>query len=92
MTLTSALAIYFIIWWLTLFTILPWGAHSAAELDQEVEKGQVKAAPVNPRMALKLVINTIIASIIFGFVYWLITSGVISLDDIPFFPTFRPIQ
>ncbi len=29
MTLVGGLAIYFVLWWLVLFTVLPWGATSA---------------------------------------------------------------
>ena len=40
MTLVGGIAIYFVLWWLVLFTVLPWGATSAHELGQEVEAGQ----------------------------------------------------
>lgn len=36
---TSAIAIYFIIWWLTLFVVLPFGVKNAAETGETVEDG-----------------------------------------------------
>jgi predicted secreted protein len=87
----SAVAIYFIIWWLTLFIVLPWGASSAHELGQEVEPGSAKGAPVKPRMKLKFGITTVLAAIIFAIVYFVLSSGVIELDDVPFFPHFPSI-
>lgn len=91
MQLVSMLAIYFIVWWLTLFIVLPWGASSAHELGEEVEPGQMKAAPVKPRMLLKFGITTIAAGVICAIIYFVAESGVVSLDDIPFFPRFRSI-
>ena len=92
MSFVSALAIYFIIWWLTLFIVLPWGAASAHELGQEVEPGTMKAAPVKPRLLLKFGVTTVLSALIFAGVYFILTSGVIALDDIPFFPTFPSIN
>ena len=89
MSLISGLAIYFVIWWMTLFLTLPWGATSSHEAGQEVDKGIVKAAPMKPRMLLKFFITTILAGVFFGIVYYVNTSGIITLDDIPFFPRFE---
>ena len=36
---TSAIAIYFIIWWMTLFVVLPFGVKNAAETGENVEQG-----------------------------------------------------
>lgn len=89
MQLISGFAIYFIIWWLTLFMVLPWGATSAHEAGQNVAEGTAKAAPLKPRILLKFFITTILAAIIFAAVYFVITSGLIKLDEIPFFPKFE---
>ena len=91
MQLVSGLAIYFVVWWMVLFTVLPWGASSAHELDEDVDPGSMKAAPVKPRMLLKFGITTIIAGIIFAIIYLMITKELINLDEIPFFPKFRSI-
>lgn len=92
MQLISALAIYFILWWMVLFTILPWGARSAHEADEEVEPGHMRSAPLKPRIALKFAITTVISGIIFAIIYYVITNNLFSLDDIPFGPHFRPIK
>lgn len=90
MQLTSALAIYFIIWWLVLFTILPIGAQSAHEAGEEVKTGTMRSAPLKPRLAMKFLATTVVSGIVFAGVYFLLTSGVVSLDDIPFLPDFKP--
>ena len=85
----SAFAIYFIIWWLVLFTILPWGVQSAHEAGVEVEPGHESAAPLNPNLRRKLVITTLVAAVVYGFYYWLVNMSGLSLDDIPWLPTPR---
>jgi len=89
MEILSGLAIYFVIWWLALFIVLPWGVTSAHELGQEVDAGTAKSAPLKPRMGKKFLITTVIAGVIFAGVYAIATQNLFTLDDIPFFPTFR---
>ena len=83
MALTSALAIYFIIWWVVLFTVLPFGAHSAHELEQEVEEGHAPSAPVSPRLIRKFLITTGVSGVIFAVVYYVQTNKLITLDSFP---------
>ena len=44
MALTTAIAIYFLIWWLTLFAVLPWGVTS------QYEEGAPGTDPGAPRV------------------------------------------
>ena len=90
MTLISGLAVFFIIWWVVLFAVLPWGARSAHEADEDIEAGHAASAPINPMLARKFAATTVIAGLIFGAFYYIIMSGVITLDDIPFLPRFEP--
>lgn len=82
----TGFAVFFIIWWLVLFTVLPWGMRSAYEEGAEVEKGHERAAPVRVNMWRKFVLTTIVALIVYGFYYWLVTYSGLRLDDIPFLP------
>ena len=82
----SALAIYFILWWLVLFAVLPWGVKSPDEAGETVEAGHAPSAPVNPRLGAKFAVTTLIAAVLFGFVYWLLVLSGIGFDDIPFLP------
>ena len=84
MRLSSAIAVYFIIWWVVLFAVLPWGIRNASESGETVEQGNDAGAPVNPRLGLKAVITTVVASIIYVAVYALINQGWVGLNDIPF--------
>ena len=89
MGLTTSLAIYFIIWWLVLFTVLPWGARSHHEAEAELEPGSAPSAPLKPRIALKFAITTGIATVVFAIVYVIMTYKLVTLDSIPFLPKFE---
>lgn len=86
MSVISAMAIYFIVWWISLFAILPFGLRTQAE-DNEIAHGTVASAPARPRMWLAFLRTTILATIIFT-LYWFVTQKLgYGLDDIPrYFP------
>ena len=88
MNLVLGLAIYFVCWWIILFAILPFGVTTQIDAG-EVLPGTAESAPVAPRLIPKLIATTIVAGIIFAFIYWLIEGGVVSLGDIPFLPRFE---
>lgn len=82
MNIWSILAIYFIVWWVSLFAVLPWGVRSQAE-SADVIPGTEPGAPVRPLLLRKVIATTVIAVLVTGLVVYLATSGVISLDDLP---------
>jgi predicted secreted protein len=90
LNLISGLAVFFIIWWVVLFAVLPWGARSAHEADEQVDAGHAASAPLKPMLARKFAVTTLIAVVVFASFYLVSTSGLITLDDIPFLPRFEP--
>lgn len=64
-TISSVLAIYFVLWWIVLFLTLPFGVHSQAESDETVA-GSDPGAPVKTMMARKLIWTTVISVVIFA--------------------------
>jgi predicted secreted protein len=62
MTWSLGTATYFIIWWVLLFAILPFGVQSQHELD-DIVPGSEPGAPARPRLLLKLGVNTVIAAV-----------------------------
>ncbi|AXS40403.1 DUF1467 family protein [Breoghania sp. L-A4] len=83
MALGSMLAIYFIIWWLVLFAVLPFGVKSQEEAGDAIEPGSMPGAPSRPMLARKAVATTIVSAIIFAAVYWLLVYSGLTLDDVP---------
>ncbi|RKF06346.1 DUF1467 family protein [Oceaniradius stylonematis] len=78
----SAVAIFFIIWWVTLFAVLPIGVRSQAEAGH-VEPGTEAGAPVAPRIGFKLLLTTAIAIAVFAVFYFLTVVMGWSVDDLP---------
>lgn len=68
MTLGSAIAIYFVIWWITLFAVLPFGIRSQLEAG-EVSPGSDPGAPAQTRFPRVILINSAVASVFFGIFY-----------------------
>jgi len=85
MSIAAAAAIYFIIWWLVLFAVLPFGVRSQHEAG-DVVPGSDPGAPQRTAMLNKVIMTTVVASIVFAIYYANYTLGVITLDDIPLIP------
>ena len=77
MTVVFAIAIYFIIWWVTLFTVLPFGVRTQGEAG-EVVPGTPSSAPARTPMKRVFAINTVVAGIVFIIVWMILESGWIS--------------
>ncbi len=92
MTLPFAIALYFIIWWITLFAMLPIGVRTSEEAGEKTEPGNAESAPHMPNLLPKMVATTVVASIVFAALYAIIVLHVISIDDIPFFPRYEHVQ
>lgn len=88
MNIVLAVAIYFVIWWIVLFAVLPFGIRTQHEAG-DVVPGTAESAPVAPRLGRKMIATTIVAAIVFAMIYWLVEGGVVTLDDIPFLPRFE---
>ena len=60
---SGGLALYFVIWWILLFAVLPFGVRSQAE-SGEVVQGSEPGAPAVPALREKAIWTTFIASIV----------------------------
>lgn len=92
MTLSFALAIYAIIWWIVLFAMLPIGVRTSEEAGEKTTPGNAESAPHMPNLLPKMLATTVVASIIFAALYAIIVHHVITLDQIPFFPRYERVQ
>ena len=84
MSIGSGIAIYFLIWWVTLFTVLPLKIKSQHE-GGDVVPGSESGAPINPNLKFKLILNTGLSFLIFGVVYYLMVYKPIPLSSVPYF-------
>jgi predicted secreted protein len=76
MSVTTIVAIYFLIWWVTLFAVLPFGVHVRREGDY-LPPGADTGAPTIHRVGRMLFWNSIVAAVVFGVFYAVYVSGVI---------------
>jgi predicted secreted protein len=79
--LAIALATFFLIWWVTLFAVLPWGVRSQHEAG-EMPPGTDPGAPAELRLGWKLLWTTIVASALFAVFYFIYTCHLVTLADI----------
>ncbi len=85
MNIYAAIAIYFVMWWITLFAVLPFGIRSQVE-SGDVIAGTEAGAPVRPGLASKFFWTTIVTTIVFTVFYIVFTRELISLDSLWFIP------
>ncbi len=68
MSLALGIALYLMIWWITLFAVLPFGVKTQKE-HGEVTMGTPQSAPARPRLIRTFMINTVVATIVFAIVW-----------------------
>ena len=81
MSLATALASFFLIWWVVLFAVLPWGVRSQHEAG-EFAQGTDPGAPTTFRLGRTLLWTTLVALVIFGIFYAVYASGLIKIDNL----------
>jgi predicted secreted protein len=78
-TISTALAIYFVIWWITLFLTLPFGVRSQHE-DGGGAPGTDPGAPIASRMGGKLIWTTVISAVIFAISWLAYNAGLLNVE------------
>ena len=78
MNWVSGIIVFLLIWWTTLFAVLPWGNRP----EEQPDKGHVTSAPANPRLKQKFLVTTVISVILWLLVYVLIEIGIIDFYTI----------
>jgi predicted secreted protein len=78
MTKTTAVAAFFLIWWVVLFAVLPWGVRSQHE-GGEIAPGTDPGAPVVPRLRRKLLWTTLVAGVVFAAFYVVYTAHLVTI-------------
>ena len=79
MMVGTVIAIYFLIWWVVLFAVLPWGIRNQQEAG-EVTPGTDPGAPATHRLWNKLLWTTAVATVLFGILYVVYDRDLIPYD------------
>ena len=81
MGITGSIIVFVIIWWIIFFSVLPLGIQSNKEKFRERIEGIDPGAPKNPKIAKKFLITTIITTLIFGVLYYLVKIDLLNLRE-----------
>lgn len=81
MSITTGIAIYFLLWWVLLFAVLPWGVRSQGE-SGDVVRGSDPGAPAIPYLGWKLIWTTVVSAVVFGIGTFLYVRRIITFDDL----------
>jgi predicted secreted protein len=79
--ITGSIIVYVLIWWVIFFSVLPLGIQSNKKKFKERIDGMDPGAPINPRIGKKFLITTIITSIIFIVIYYLVKFDLLNLRE-----------
>ena len=82
MGVTGSLIVYICIWWIVFFSILPMGITSQKQKFKETIEGNDPGAPKNPQIARKFTITTLITSIIFLGIYYMVEKNFLNLREL----------
>jgi len=78
-SISTAFAIYFVLWWIVLFVTLPFGVRSQHE-DGESVPGTDPGAPIATQMGRKLIWTTAISAIIFASAMLAFNAGYLNIE------------
>jgi predicted secreted protein len=81
MPITTAIAIYFLIWWVVLFAVLPWGVRGQHE-SGEVAPGTDPGAPAIPNLRRKLVWTTLVSIVVFACCYVVYVERLVTVEGV----------
>ncbi len=84
MSLSLALAIYFICWWVVLFAILPLRIGPQPPEGANDPLADAAGAPHAPNVARKFLLTTLVSTAVFAVIYAVIAFRLITLDNLPF--------
>jgi predicted secreted protein len=81
MPVTTGIAIFFLIWWIVLFVVLPWGIRSQQEAGA-VAPGTDPGAPALPRLRRVLLLTTLVSIVLFAACYVVYVNQLVTIDSL----------
>lgn len=76
----SAFVVFSFVWFITLLVVLPLRMKTQGEMGKVIP-GTPSSAPADPQIRKKMIITTIVATIVWGIIAWIITSGVVTVEN-----------
>jgi len=89
MGITSAIVLYAVLWFVTFLTIIPFGLKTQGDVG-DIFPGTQSGAMAEHGLKKKAKITTAIAAVIWGIIFYVVTSGAITIRDIDMFNRMAP--
>lgn len=89
MSITSAIVLFGVIWFLTYLVVIPIRLKTQGDLGQVVE-GTQAGAPEIHNLGKKAWITTLITAVLWAIMYVIIATDIVTMDDIDLFKRFGP--
>lgn len=83
---TSILAIYFLVWVMSAFLLLPFGVKTSPEAGAEMIPGQADSAPANFQVGKHIIRATILATLLTTLYVLNYEYGWVTIEDIDILP------
>ena len=81
MSITGSLIIYILIWWIVFFSVLPVGIQSQKKKFNKALQGNDAGAPKNPNIGKKFLVTTLITTLAFFGIYYIVINGYFNLRE-----------
>tara|TARA_B100001057_G_scaffold52346_1_gene46499 strand:+ start:588 stop:842 length:255 start_codon:yes stop_codon:yes gene_type:complete len=81
MSITGSIVVYVIIWWIVFFSILPIGIQHYEKPFKNNLDGIDPGAPKNPNIFKKFLYTTLITTVIFAVIYYIVVSEYFNLRE-----------
>ncbi len=81
MSVTSAIVFYLVLWALVFYMVNPLWQVSQREAG-EIVPGTPESAPVDPKLGKKAVVTTVVTTVAFAILFWLIEFSGVTLEDV----------
>lgn len=78
MSLVGAIALYFVVWWITLFAVLPFGTRPRDALPEE---GGWRGTPEAPHLLRKVAVNSVLAALVWLLIWYALRENWLGLQS-----------
>lgn len=65
----TILAVYFVVWWMVLFAVLPFGVKNQVDTG-EIVPGTEPGAPVHPFLWKRIIATTLVSAVVTALLLW----------------------
>lgn len=76
MTIATGIALYFVVWWIVLFAVLPFWTRPR---DARREEGGWRGAPESPHLLRKALVTTVLAALVSALIWYLADQDVFAI-------------